>query len=165
MKKTLVMVYILLLVSVSGVYAHSGRTDSSGGHNCNVGACAGTYHYHNGGSAPVQLPVMRYIATPTPSPIPVSATITNDYNSQKNEYSIKFDWENIQDSLGYSVSISKYPGSNPGPLVDTYKTVSRFNHVKAGTWYLNLKSKNLNSWSQVIYWSITLPNSETRTVK
>lgn len=29
--------------------AHSGRTDSNGGHNCNVGSCAGTYHYHNGG--------------------------------------------------------------------------------------------------------------------
>ena len=31
--------------------AHSGRTDSSGGHNCNVGSCAGTYHYHNSGSS------------------------------------------------------------------------------------------------------------------
>lgn len=31
-------------------YAHSGRTDSSGGHNCRVGSCAGTYHYHNEGS-------------------------------------------------------------------------------------------------------------------
>jgi len=30
--------------------AHSGRTDANGGHNCNVGSCAGTYHYHNGGS-------------------------------------------------------------------------------------------------------------------
>lgn len=31
------------------INAHSGRTDASGGHNCNVGSCAGTYHYHNGG--------------------------------------------------------------------------------------------------------------------
>jgi hypothetical protein len=30
-------------------HAHSGRTDANGGHNCYVGACAGTYHYHNGG--------------------------------------------------------------------------------------------------------------------
>lgn len=33
------------------VLGHSGRTDSSGGHNCRVGSCAGTYHYHNGGPA------------------------------------------------------------------------------------------------------------------
>lgn len=32
-------------------YAHSGRTDSFGGHNCYVGSCAGTYHYHNGGNS------------------------------------------------------------------------------------------------------------------
>jgi hypothetical protein len=33
----------------SPVSAHSGRTDAYGGHNCYVGSCAGTYHYHNGG--------------------------------------------------------------------------------------------------------------------
>jgi hypothetical protein len=38
-----------LLPTVS--LAHSGRTDSSGGHNCRTGSCAGTYHYHNGGSS------------------------------------------------------------------------------------------------------------------
>lgn len=31
--------------------AHSGRTDSNGGHNCRTGSCAGTYHYHNGGTS------------------------------------------------------------------------------------------------------------------
>ena len=46
----------LLLVSVCtyipSVYtalAHGGGLDSSGGHNCYVGACAGTYHYHQNG--------------------------------------------------------------------------------------------------------------------
>nr|WP_210023537.1 MULTISPECIES: YHYH domain-containing protein [unclassified Paenibacillus] len=43
----------LLFSSVS--IAHSGRTDSSGGHNCSAksiskGLCSG-YHYHNGGSS------------------------------------------------------------------------------------------------------------------
>lgn len=42
---------VILLTATSPVEAHSGRTDSQGGHNCNVGACAGTYHYHNGGPA------------------------------------------------------------------------------------------------------------------
>ncbi len=53
--------FLLLPIQVG---AHSGRTDSSGGHNCNVGACAGTYHYHNGGSS--------Y----TPPPEPPKAVIT-----------------------------------------------------------------------------------------
>jgi len=54
--------------------AHSGRTDSNGGHNCNVGACAGTYHYHNGGSAPVQQPQTPiYIPEPTVYILPTSA--------------------------------------------------------------------------------------------
>lgn len=55
--------------------AHPGRTDSSGGHNCNVGACAGTYHYHNGGGtapapAPDPLPVPAPALTSPPAVIP-----------------------------------------------------------------------------------------------
>lgn len=46
---------ILLLVSVfllrgNVVVAHGGGLDSSGGHNCYVGSCAGTYHTHGGSS-------------------------------------------------------------------------------------------------------------------
>ncbi|MGP4079996.1 YHYH domain-containing protein [Pseudalkalibacillus sp. R45] len=47
---------IILIVSTSDfIYAHSGRTDSSGGHNCSEkskakGLCTG-YHYHNGGGS------------------------------------------------------------------------------------------------------------------
>jgi len=28
------------------VFAHGGRLDSQGGHNCRVKSCAGTYHCH-----------------------------------------------------------------------------------------------------------------------
>ena len=63
--KVLLLLPILLGVffalNYGSVNAHSGRTDSSGGHNCNVGSCAGTYHYHNGGSAPP--PVKQYVPT------------------------------------------------------------------------------------------------------
>lgn len=50
------LVLLLLFTSTSNiVYAHSGRTDGSGGHNCSdksiaKGLCTG-YHYHNGGGA------------------------------------------------------------------------------------------------------------------
>lgn len=76
----------LFLVFPSVIFAHSGRTNSSGCHNCNVGACAGTYHCHNGGYvapartyAPVATikpatpkptikPTVRPTATPTEAP-------------------------------------------------------------------------------------------------
>lgn len=52
------LVFLFLLLPVQ-VEAHSGRTDSNGGHNCNVGSCAGTYHYHNGGGyVPPRQPVV-----------------------------------------------------------------------------------------------------------
>lgn len=50
MKKiTLLAIIIVALISCQVVFAHSGRTDSSGGHNCsqkskNKGLC---YGYHN----------------------------------------------------------------------------------------------------------------------
>lgn len=48
MKKALVIVMSLLLLSIFTLpsYAHSGRTDSSGGHRNSV---TGNYHYHCGG--------------------------------------------------------------------------------------------------------------------
>lgn len=55
MKKLTVIILFIVFFSVGlDVYAHPGRTDSSGGHNCSEkskakGLCTG-YHYHNGGS-------------------------------------------------------------------------------------------------------------------
>ncbi len=62
------IVLFLLLTPLYSVSAHSGRTDSSGGHNCSEksiskGLCSG-YHYHNGGSAKTPKPT----AKPTPKP-------------------------------------------------------------------------------------------------
>lgn len=66
--KVLGVIVLVLLILPAQVSAHSGRTDSSGGHNCNVGACAGTYHYHSGGGS---------YTPPTPrQPIISTRTIT-----------------------------------------------------------------------------------------
>ncbi|MFS1421958.1 YHYH domain-containing protein [Shewanella sp. 10N.286.48.B5] len=51
MNKILLVVVLLALTSTQA-FSHSGRTDSNGGHNCsqksiNKGLCTG-YHYHNG---------------------------------------------------------------------------------------------------------------------
>jgi hypothetical protein len=52
--KKIIVIFIALAVLVgssSTAYAHSGRTDKKGGHNCSAksikkGLCTG-YHYHN----------------------------------------------------------------------------------------------------------------------
>ena len=54
-KKISIFVLIFTFLFSSMAYAHSGRTDSSGGHNCSEksqakGLCTG-YHYHNGGDS------------------------------------------------------------------------------------------------------------------
>lgn len=44
----LIILFYLLLSSM--LFAHGGGLDQSGGHNCYVGSCAGSYHYHRGSS-------------------------------------------------------------------------------------------------------------------
>jgi hypothetical protein len=51
MKKIVISALAILVIS-SQAYAHSGRTDKNGGHNCSQksidkGLCT-AYHYHNG---------------------------------------------------------------------------------------------------------------------
>ncbi|WP_157276644.1 YHYH domain-containing protein [Paenibacillus sp. Soil766] len=53
--KVLFISIALIFTFATTAFAHSGRTDSSGGHNCSAssvakGLCSG-YHYHNGGSS------------------------------------------------------------------------------------------------------------------
>lgn len=76
MRRILVLIAILALMPIGSAQAHPGRTDANGGHNCRVGACAGTYHYHNGGGSS---------STPQPStytkprtPIVHTETITRE---------------------------------------------------------------------------------------
>ncbi len=50
--KRIILASFLFLLAVSTAFAHSGRTDKNGGHNCSQasidkGLCTG-YHYHNG---------------------------------------------------------------------------------------------------------------------
>ncbi|MFS0727025.1 copper amine oxidase N-terminal domain-containing protein [Paenibacillus sp. 1P07SE] len=54
MRKTILLVLVFVLMFSASAAAHSGRTDSRGGHNCSEkskakGLCTG-YHYHNGGA-------------------------------------------------------------------------------------------------------------------
>lgn len=84
MKKILLIILILFLITISNATAHPGRTDSSGCHTCRTncpswGLSYGEYHCHNGGSAPTQQaqPTSVPIKINTPTPNKVINTPTN----------------------------------------------------------------------------------------
>jgi hypothetical protein len=73
----LITILISLIYPKDVVFAHGGRTDASGCHNCRTGACAGTYHCH-GGTTTVRPQVIN---VPVTQPAVVQPTNTNNYNS------------------------------------------------------------------------------------
>ena len=142
---------IILLFSIQSVRAHSGRTDSSGGHNCNVGSCAGTYHYHSGGYTP---PATIYIPTPQ---FPANTNATWTWNSNLNEtYNVEMKLDDTNPTQ-YSAVINKCLGCDPGPLADFYTNKFKFNNVSPGVWYINVKKEISGRWSTVAYWTIDVP--------
>lgn len=69
------MVVLLLTTSAISAFAHSGRTDSSGGHNK---TSDGSYHYHSGSDRTVEYKTKeaasgKTTATPKPTPTPTPA--------------------------------------------------------------------------------------------
>ena len=78
----------MLVVSVfsfSGLAgAHSGRTDSGGGHNCYVAPCAGQYHFHGGSgyNIPKTTPTMTTLIEKLPK-----STLLEKHDD--------FDWEEV----------------------------------------------------------------------
>lgn len=55
-KTLFVFLFFSLIFLPKNIEAHSGRTDSSGCHNCYTSECYGEYHCHNGGSGGYQAP-------------------------------------------------------------------------------------------------------------
>ena len=103
-KKHLISAVILsLLITIS--FAHSGRTDSSGGHKDNKNVSGlGSYHYHCGGY-PAHLhsngycPYTNYNSTPIYTPT-TSVTIPQKTNNKISvnspSYPVKINGENNQ---------------------------------------------------------------------
>lgn len=101
-----------------------------------------------------------YIPKRTPIPIPVNPVknatwIFTANNSEKN-HNVIFSWSDTV-QRDYSISISKIPGADPGPVTDTNKTEHTFTNISSGIWYLNLKAKVNGIWSKIVYWKIDVP--------
>lgn len=143
------------------VKAHSGRTDSSGGHNCYTGSCAGTYHYHNGGSAYTP-PTTRYTYTQPVCNKPQVSTVQARINTTQVDckHNVTISWDKGIGDEQYSIDISKNPGGDPGPVADTTSRRMSFNGVSSGKWYINMKAGNSCGWSDVYYWETEVPDAE-----
>lgn len=90
-KKALLISMILLvcLACIIGAFAHSGRTDSNGGHRDNNNKSGlGSYHYHCGGYPP-------HLHTNGVCPYKSKGTSTSSYSSTSDEsddnYSVGYD--------------------------------------------------------------------------
>ena len=110
------------------------------------------------GSTSSYVPV--YIPTSTPIILPdnpVTKTgISFTEMSIKPFYTIYIVWSDTV-RRDYSIALSKYAGSDPGPNADTTASGFTFNNVKPGKWYINLKSRIGNQWSKVSYWPVEIP--------
>ena len=152
-KKTLATLLFFPLLSFAFIpfaAAHSGRTDSSGGHNCRTGSCAGTYHYHNGGPAYNPPPVCYPRST-----VGKSGNWTFSQNGCNQDVTITWD-KGVADDT-FSIALSKSAGSDPGPKQDTDYRTFTFKDVKPGTWYINLKAGQSCGWGDVVYWKVDVP--------
>lgn len=74
-------ILICLIVPVNLAHAHSGRTDSKGGH---YNRRTGEYHYHNGGTSPSTLRLVR-TQPRTTSPASTRTTARSSISTQKVE--------------------------------------------------------------------------------
>jgi hypothetical protein len=150
----------LFIFTSSIIFSHSGRTNSSGCHNCNVGSCAGTYHCHGGGSGGGN----TYGFTSPVNPIPKYRIPANTnaifryFINPAGGYDFMIDWDR-PDNKQYSVAMTKSAGGDPGPISDSYTSEYTFRNVKAGRWYVNLKEEINGYWSEVSYWAIDVPEN------
>ncbi|NCS97224.1 MAG: YHYH domain-containing protein [Candidatus Pacebacteria bacterium] len=158
-KNILILSLVILFSSSMSALAHSGRTDSSGGHNCNVGSCAGTYHYHNGGSA-YQPTKNTYVAPICNKPNLSDTKGSLEFKEVDCKQDVTFTWDKGIGDNEYSVALSKTAGADPGPVADTTTRSVTFNDVAPGKWYVNVKGGNSCGWSGVYNWEVDVPEPE-----
>jgi hypothetical protein len=163
MKTSVLLTLLLIFFSVvTSASAHSGRTDSSGCHNCYTSYCAGEYHCHggggsSGGSSGYSAPQSLYSLS---APVnPTNANINKKINAKNTcNYDVNINWEDSTSSDRYSIAISKSASTDPGLYPDTYTNSHIFTNIAPGKWFINLKAGNRERWTNTIsYWDVTLP--------
>lgn len=143
-----------IVSSIGSVYAHSGRTDAFGCHNCYTSYCYGEYHCHGGGD---------FVSSGTiyllPAPVnPDKGNWTFDISADNwCNYDLNMTWDKPSSGDRFSIAVSKYAGADPGPLVDTASLGYNFKNLTPGRWFVNMKTGNTERWSRVSYWTVDIP--------
>ena len=147
--KSALLVVLAVILSPNTGFAHGGRTDSNGGHNCNVGACRGTYHYHNDGSSSggaaytITIPSYTYTPRVTVPPYAYTPRVTvppYDYNPSLRDCDFRLQDECLRDFLSGSAT-STAPATGFSPQLEV--TLPRRYQIEADkqvsgpTWALN----------------------------
>lgn len=115
--KCFIWAIALLLLESSLVYAHPGRTDSSGGHTCRTncdswGLEYGEYHYHNSGrSAPqpapdtvIKAPKIEYKSITETEIIEFKTDAIDDSNLEKGKEEVRQEGENGIKQISYKIT-------------------------------------------------------------
>jgi hypothetical protein len=105
--------------------------------------------------------------SPQPTPIIIPTTLQGDstynYNNTTKSYDVTFNWDDWNQSNGWSVGISQYAGVDPGPNMDTISSIWTFKNVYPGKKYVNMKASVSGYWSRITYWTINVPAIPTPT--
>ncbi|MCA9371874.1 hypothetical protein KC726_03170 [Candidatus Woesebacteria bacterium] len=170
MKKTAFSFFVFalfLFVFVTSIYATSGCCSWHGG----VAGCdtsVGRQICNDGTYSPTcTCSYIPHVATPTPINIPTSikGIVTFDYDSSTKSYTVRYDWDDWSESNGWSIGLSKYFGTDPGPIADTTESKWIFKGVSSGDKYINLKAYVAGHWSNITSKSIHVPVIPSATSK
>lgn len=153
---TVFLILLSLIIGVSTVQAQQGccswhdgisHCGSNGRYVCNDG----TYSP----SCTCRAPTPVFLREPSIIPSNTNGTWQFIENSTGG-IDLHFDWDR-PDGRGYSITLNKSAGADPGPLADTTKSEYVFKNVTSGKWYINLKEMINGEWSQVAYWEVEIP--------
>lgn len=153
----LLFIVFTFIFAVSQVYAQQGCCSWHGG----ISHCAsnGRYVCNDGTYSPsCTCGAPTYTYTPPTPKIPASTNGTWTYiKNSSGGVDLHFDWDR-PDGRGYSITLNKTAGANPGPLADTTKSKYIFRDITPGKWYINVKEMMNGQWSQIAYWEVDVPS-------
>jgi hypothetical protein len=168
MKKSLLFILLTLFLSFSfstGVQAQNVRQDNycdafggvcgcdetTGKQVCCEGILNDTYSCQE----PTRLNYPSF-AQAFPATSVYATAVPND----RGTFSVYVNWAD-EVPTEYSITLTQFPGQDPGPFADTSSPEFAFFDIPTGIWYANIK-KNINGqWSQVTSWKVTVPEWST----
>jgi len=167
---TLFCLLVLFFASLVPVYAHPGNVKYDGCHFCwtncsSWGFTYGTRHNRDNPSATCSCdpslgtrdPLYCPTTTQAGSLSSVVPHATWKFSANADgTYDVLFTWNSNQ-FAEYSLSINKTNNVDPGSLVDTDIPSWTFHNIAPGTWFVNMKAKVQNTWTQTGNWEVDVP--------